>query len=634
LVNAEFMLVPLINLAGWILARTPEPALRVLSAVLGDAVLLLARGRRRLILSNLHHAFPDKPRGWQRRTARLCCHRFVETGMLSLATPFLSERRIRRIARLAPSVEQWARNRAATGRATVFGTLHLALWESQTWLKLLSPVPLPEFGIIFRPLDNPQADAFVKRTRERFGMRLLSRKQGFADAARILREGGCVGVLFDQNAGMQGALTLLLGRVCSTSELPGLLACKFGAELRTFHPRRTGFWRVSFESDPIPHDGTAAGATFGLNRWLEDALSDDDLCASWLWVHDRWRHQDVPARRLRLSSKRDLLAADVASRGLPALPRRTRIWVRMPNWLGDVAIALPLLRAIRRSRPDAALTLVARAQFLPLLAGWGVAEELIPLPDRGPGYFPRFASLGAEYPDTWILFTNSLRGDLEAWLAGCPQRFGILRPGKSRPLLTHAYRVPDGFDEAARHQIEFWRDFLVHFGLEGEPDRTPLSAAPASGPIGLIPGSENTPAKRWPVGHWRRLIEDLPGESFVIFGTAADRDIARRVAAGFEPRVEDRAGRTSLAAFSEGLAACRLVVTNDTGGMHLANALGIPVVALFGPTNPIRTGPIFDAPRTLLQPPGCPPTGGAPLDGLQPGTVAQAVTSFPWPSSR
>jgi len=621
---------------GWLLARAPEWMLQGLAAVLGEALLWLVPGRRRLILSNLSHAFPERPAAWRGRIARICTRRFIETGMLSLATPYLGERRIRTIARLAPSVDDWVRTRAP-GRATVFGTLHLALWESQTWLKLLSPAPLPEFGIIFRPLDNPTADAFVRRTRERFGMRLLSRKRGFAEAVEILRGGGCLGLLFDQNAGMQGALTLLFGRVCATSELPGLLAHRYGAELRTFYPRRTGFWRVAFESDPIAHDGTAAGATFALNRWLEQALADENLCASWLWVHDRWRHQDIPAKRFHLESKRDLLAADLRDRGLSSLPRRTRVWVRLPNWLGDVVMTLPLLRALRQSRPDAEITLVARAPFLPLLAAWGVADTLQALPPPGPGYFAHFRALRRAYPDTWLLFTNSFRGDLEAWLTGCPQRFGLLRPGKRRPLLTHAFRVPAAFDESRHHQLALWEDFLRHFGLRGEIDRTPFEVGrvvpnllhlPASAPIGLIPGSENNPAKRWPVAHWRALIQGLPGERFVLFGTAADAPVTEAIAAGHPAgRVENRAGKTDLTAFAAGLRACRLLVTNDTGGMHLANALGVPLIALFGPTNPLRTAPVFTAPVTILQPPGCPPTGGAPLAELTPETVITSVAS-------
>ena len=115
----------------------------------------------------------------------------------------------------------------------------------------------------------------------------------------------------------------------------------------------------------------------------------------------------------------------------------------------------------------------------------------------------------------------------------------------------------------------------------------------------------------------------------MVFGTAGDRPITAEIATGFAAgRVEDCAGKTDLPAFAARLSSCRLLVTNDTGGMHLANALGVPLVALFGPTNPVRTGPVFDAPHRILQPPGCPPTGGAPLSQLAPETVIAAVVDF------
>ncbi len=558
------------------------------------------------------------------------------------------------MACLGPSVERWARELAVPPRPVVFGTVHFALWESQTWLKFICPVPLPDFGIVFRPLDDPAVDAYVKRSRERFGMRLLSRRGGFAEALRILRGRGCVGVLMDQNAGMNGALTTLFGRIGSSTELPGVLAVKFGADVRTFYPRRTDFWRVAFESDPIEHDGTAGGITLSLNRWLESSLArDDELCASWLWAHDRWRHQDEPQRRFRLDSKRSLLDSERRARGGAELPKKLRLWVRMPNWLGDIVLALPLLRALRIGRPDAELVLLAHARFLPLLAAMGVGDRLEALPARGPGYFAHFGKLRAAYPDIWLLLTQSWRSDLEAWLAGAPQRFGIERRGRKRPLLTHVYRVPPDFDESRHHQFELWKNFFGHFGLEVPPDLSAIESSrfreksaesPISheigysprtgGPpvptlIGLIPGSENNPEKRWPIEHWRRLILALPGRNFAIFGTAGDAPIAAAVAEGApSDLVENLAGRTDLSVLMDRLRGCRLLVTNDTGGMHLANALGVPVIALFGPTNPVRTGPIFAAPRLILQPPGCPPTGGASLAALPPEAVLAAIAEI------
>ena len=619
---------------GWLIAHLPEPVLRALSAVLGDFIFFALPRRRRLVLSNLHHAFPEKPDDWHRAIGRESCRRLIETGLLSLATPSLSEARWRVIISPGPGLIAAHARQHTDPAPTLICSPHLAYWEAQTAQSLVVPGPFPEFGTIYRPLDNAAADAFVKGSRERFGLRLLSRKNGFAEALKILRRRGFVGVLFDQNAGLQGALTTLFGRVCATTELPGLMAEKFQARVYGIFPVRHAFWRVTVDLQPIPHDNTSTSVTIGLNRWLEDLLrGDDNLCASWLWAHDRWRNQDMPSRRFRLEAKRNLLSDDLAARGLTAPLRRTRIWIRLPNWLGDVVIALPLLRALRTSRPDAEITLVAKRQFAPLLAAWGVADRVYPLPPHGRGYFAAFRRLRAEYPDVWLLFTNSVRGDLEAWLSGCRQRFGLVRRGKWRPLLSHRFEVPADFDETQQHQLELWEKFLQHFGLAAPLDRSPV-APPAEADdrrdspvsIGLIPGSENTPAKRWPVEHWRALIAAFPDERFVVFGTPNDLPIATAVSHGFAAKqVTNLAGKTDLPTFTRQLSRCRVLVTNDTGGMHLANALGVPLIALFGPTNPIRTGPVFSGPTRILQPPGCPATGGGSLATLLPESVVATL---------
>jgi heptosyltransferase-2 len=289
-----------------------------------------------------------------------------------------------------------------------------------------------------------------------------------------------------------------------------------------------------------------------------------------------------------------------------------------------------LLRALRVSRPDAEITLLAKHAFVPLLETWKIADRLRPLPPQRFGYFSHFWRMRAEFPDVWVLFTNSVRGDLEAWLSGCRQRFGIVRRGKSRPLLSHAYRVPVDFDERQHHQLELWEAFFRRFGLNVPLAREPMALPASSGPeIGLICGSENNPEKRWPVAHWRALIEALPSERFVLFGTANDAAITAKVQAGLDStRVADLAGKTDLPTYVSRLSHCRLLVTNDTGGMHLANALGVPLIALFGPTNPIRTGPVFNAPVRILQPAGCPREGGADLSDLTVDRVLSVVNEL------
>jgi lauroyl/myristoyl acyltransferase len=429
----------LIHATGWLVARTPQVFLRLLAGLLGRVILLIPK-RRGLLFSNLHHAFPGKPRAWRARVARLSCARLIETGMLSLASPFFSEARIRRMAALSPQLEAIMRARAAEGggRPLLIGTLHFAYWECLTWLGLLCP-GIAGTGVIFRPLKNPALNAWVKQTRERHGVLLLSRKNGLQDAFRIMRRGGVVSLLFDQNAGGNGALTLLLGRVCSTSELAGTLAEKFGAKVVVFYPRRLGFWAMRFEAVEIETDGTADGATLALNCWLETLLAnDDEFRASWLWSHGRWRTQDVPAQRLRLEARRDLLDADLAARGLTraTMPRGTRFWITMPGSEADAAAALPLLRRLRRSRPDAEITLLAEAAFAGLLENAaaaitapgiaaGVADKVVFLPPPGPARRRLVRRLRSEFPDTHLLLADSAEADREARLINAPQRFGL-----------------------------------------------------------------------------------------------------------------------------------------------------------------------------------------------------------------
>ena len=282
------MLLFSLKILGWLLAHTPEPLLRALSAALGDFLFFCLPRRRRLVLSNLHHAFPAQPAAWHRALGRESCRRMIETALLSLATPFLDEVRLRQIVAASPALLAAHALHRASPAATLICSPHLAYWEAQTSQPLVVPGPFPEFGIIFRPLDNSAANAFVKTSRERFGMKLLSRKEGFAEALKILRRQGLVGVLFDQNAGLQGALTTLFGRVCSTTELPGLMAEKFGARVYGIFPRRRAFWRVEVSVELIATGGTSTSVTLALNRWLEQLLrADDNLCASWLWAHDR-----------------------------------------------------------------------------------------------------------------------------------------------------------------------------------------------------------------------------------------------------------------------------------------------------------------------------------------------------------
>ena len=122
-----------------------------------------------------------------------------------------------------------------------------------------------------------------------------------------------------------------------------------------------------------------------------------------------------------------------------------------------------------------------------------------------------------------------------------------------------------------------------------------------NGKIGILPGSANNPSKRWPVSHWRKLISLLieEGKSLHInlYGSVKESLLANQIIDGFDKNIVlNFCGKTSLLELSKELASCDKVIGNDSGGMHLANAVGTATYVLFGPTNHKVTGPCFDAP--------------------------------------
>lgn len=301
------MLLTLTKLIGWTFAHTPECLLRFLSWLLGSLLYVLYGSRRRMMLGNIRASFPTRPEAWCRWVGRQSCIRLIETSLLSLVSPYLSEERIHRMATAAPGAHEVFGGAARRGKPLVLGTAHLAYWEGLTWVKiLLGDTPKQtEILTIFRPLSNPKLDEWLKRTRERFGVKLMSRRGGLHEALHVLQRKGLVCILFDQSAGSHGYLTRFLGRECSTTPLPGMLAEKGEAELGFVFARRKDFWRFEVDALALPHDGTEKGVTIALNDALEQRLSqEDEICASWLWLHKRWRILDRPQEREKILEKR------------------------------------------------------------------------------------------------------------------------------------------------------------------------------------------------------------------------------------------------------------------------------------------------------------------------------------------
>ncbi len=625
----------LLKVIGSLLVYSPEFIPRAISNSLGYFIYYALPSRRRIVLSNLFHCFPESKHNWRRRIALQSCCQTVETGMLGLIIPFLSKDRISSMLHIPPKTRETLKKIADGNRPFLLCSPHLGAWELMTTFPGQLDHAFPKVGVVYRPLKNKKLNQWVVNSREKFGMSLLSRRQGFSEGMKILRAGGGYGVLFDQNAGDLGTLSLFFDRLTSTTELPGLLGEKFNTIVTTIHTERIAFWHYSLRVKIHEIPSKSENITNHLNSWLENLLrSNDSTCSSWLWLHDRWRTQYVPEKRFRIQSKRTLISKTQE----PA--KTTKFWIRLPAQLDEILRIIPSIRALRKARTDGELTLISRSRYIPLLKCLKIGDEFLSLPDRNIKSFLKIFKWRIQYPDTLIIFPSSIRHDIEAWLIGARQRFGIEINGRQRPLLTHTWKVPQELDQRTLHQSRIWEMFLTHFGLLEKPNFSPLEIPEGDLPshldlpkttlIGIISGAEYNQTKCWPIGHWKQLLHDLSRElpflHFVFFGNSFDRLNVHQMTQGVpKESVHNLAGQISLIETAHLLKKCSIVIGNDDGNLHLANALGVPVIGLYGPSNPIRTGPVYAGSTQVIQPPHSQPTGATHLSDLQPRQVKQAI---------
>jgi heptosyltransferase-2 len=294
----------------------------------------------------------------------------------------------------------------------------------------------------------------------------------------------------------------------------------------------------------------------------------------------------------------------------------SRIVVRPPSWLGDAVLALPAIGALREAYRDAHLTIAAPASVAAVFREDTDAapDEVLELPASRAGVT---AALRGGRFDLGVLFPNSFRSALQLWRAGVPARWGYATSGRGM-LLTQRVRRPRAAD--APHQSDYYRVLVEHLGVAVAADRAPrlrpstASTARADALLGerhvdrhglivaLAPGAAYGQAKQWPPDRLAELAARLvtaSGATCVLVGAAYDRPAARAIeswlrahASDTAARVVDLVGCTSLGALVGVTARASVFVSNDSGAMHLAAALGRPVVAVFGPTNERATRPI------------------------------------------
>jgi heptosyltransferase-2 len=311
-----------------------------------------------------------------------------------------------------------------------------------------------------------------------------------------------------------------------------------------------------------------------------------------------------------------------------------KILIRATNWVGDAVMSLPAIREVRRVFPRAHLAVLAKPWVADLYARERVIDRVIPYPAppgwRGwTGKWKTAAALRAERFDQAILLQNAFEAALLVWLARIPVRIGYDRDGRGR-LLTHPVRVPrEG--EIPRHQRHYYLELLRRAGLSRETPAVDairldgiaeaarageghFAAAGLRPPIvGVSPGAAYGNAKRWLPEHFAEAAARLAcarGAAVALFGSAAERPLCDSIGSAIRQQGAAAvvfAGSTSLRQFIEMAAACEVFLTNDSGAMHIASALGIPTVTVFGATDERATGPTGPRTRVIREPVECSP---------------------------
>jgi heptosyltransferase II len=322
-----------------------------------------------------------------------------------------------------------------------------------------------------------------------------------------------------------------------------------------------------------------------------------------------------------------------------------RLVILAPNWLGDAVLALPAIADVRRERPRAEITVAARPSIAPLFSMIAEVDRVVMI-DAQSQLRTRGHELAQHGFDTALLLPNSMRAALVVTLAGISERWGY-RADLRGPLLTRAIDRPSGL-----HQAEYYQQLVHALGFPNGPMEPRIAVPPGARAaaakvlgeagwdghapmVALAPGAAYGGAKRWPPERFGALAASLAadGVQAVMIGTAADAGTAGEVSRAFlegarglraearmdrqragaagvqpgEPSLLTLVGRTDLPTLAGVLVNCRGLVTNDSGAMHLAAAVGTSVTAVFGPTDERATRPLGDAHQVVTFPVWCRP---------------------------
>jgi heptosyltransferase II len=307
-----------------------------------------------------------------------------------------------------------------------------------------------------------------------------------------------------------------------------------------------------------------------------------------------------------------------------------RILIRATNWVGDAVMSMPAFEAVRDNFPRSHIAVLARPWVIPLYESNPAVNEVIPY-KRGYGYlkdsseFLRVVRLIRTLRfDMAVLFQNAFEAALIARLGGIKIRVGFNTDGRGF-LLSHS--VVRGREVLKLHQVEYYLTLLRAIGwaaptrepaLRADPEAVARVRALLSSKgiedqdllVGLSPGAAYGPAKRWPVERFAaigdRAIKEW-GARVVAIGTEKEKDLGETLISTSAPGALNCCGMTGLGEALALIKRCQLFVSNDSGLMHVAAALNVPTVAIFGSTDPMATGPRGKNAKIVKQDTECSP---------------------------
>ena len=582
-----------------IASALPLPLLFVFGEFLGFCAWIILGNYRRLAQHNVTIAFGNEKS--LRQLRRLVRRHFQRLGANLLCSVKLTGMPLEKMAtRIEAENLDFIHRELRAGRPVVLILSHLANWELFAHI-LPKYIGYVRNSTIYQRLGNRFIDEHVRRVRGRAGVEMFDRKEGFDKAIKLLRDGGAIGILSDQHAGDHGVWAPFFGRLASTSPLPALLAKRTRAALVgvAIYTDGRARWRVVISPALQDNQESVGSLSAKTNQVIEQQIrrAPED----WFWVHNRWK---TPRPNFLLARyKRGVyLPPDLSAQNLKPF----RILIRSSNWLGDAVMSVPAVRAIKNGRPDTHITVAAPAKIASMWKLVSEVDAIIPLTGNSLVAAARSLRRQSSF-DAAILFPNSLRVALESWLSGIPRRVGyrghsrswllnqiIPEPRRPGPLEHQSSRyLHIAYDcGAERSNIEHRTPNIATASIH---QRSPIDDSPIR--IGLSPGAEYGPAKRWLPERFAEAAAAVTARSpvqWILLGKKNDAPIGEQITTALGDSCVNRIGQTTLEQLIDELRQCRLLLTNDTGTMHLAALLGVPTVAIFGSTEPRLTGPLGD----------------------------------------